>query len=538
VRPGTLPRVLSIRRQKRGCPWCKQLTRLLRASFADHETENIPKGCSLGTRSVSHPFLTNHKATTFSLRPHHGENAPLRYLLPVQARFSNPESSKHSYLPVSRAVDPSSFDYGMINENIKLCQSEHAMCGSSACRELTPTRLIECKTRVLRAAPNCQYVCLNYVWGDESTENAASNSQMLANIPQTVSDAILITLKLGMRYLWVDRYCIDQENREEKHDAIRNMDSIYREAFVTIIAAAGSGSEYGLPGVSRPRKATPFVNIGSHDFVAMNDLFMDMETSVWNTRGWTYQEMLLSSRRIIFTDYQIYFQCRAHQIMEQLDTTFESATLMKIITKNRPFFPTQKEIFTIDDLYFRLEEYYPRTLRYETDNINAFDGIFRHLSDRRSKGRGRADESMPGLYMTRRNPHFYGIPLWLQESEVFDNPETSVLWQSPDISDDDKVSLRFGIDLGWKVETRNMDISSTHAGVLVKPNSPSWSWASTKSWNHKRGRCRIRFSGRPDVIREAQNAYFIASVTHKSGQHMSMLDYTAQADDYTLFHPW
>jgi glutaredoxin len=44
VRPGTLPGVLSIRRQKRGCPWCKQLTRLLRASFADHETENIPKG--------------------------------------------------------------------------------------------------------------------------------------------------------------------------------------------------------------------------------------------------------------------------------------------------------------------------------------------------------------------------------------------------------------------------------------------------------------------------------------------------------------
>lgn len=92
-------------------------------------------------------------------------------------------------------------------------------------------------------------------------------------------------------------------------------------------------------------------------------------------------------------------------------------------------------------LYFRLEEYYPRTLRYETDNINAFDGVFRQLSDRTSNGRGRAHESMPGLYMTRRNPHFYGIPLWLQESEVTENPQTSVLWQSPEISDDDKVLL-------------------------------------------------------------------------------------------------
>ncbi|CAN9083409.1 unnamed protein product [Alternaria alternata] len=361
---------------------------------------------------------------------------------------------------------------------------------------------------------------------------------MLANIPQTVSDAMCVTLKLGMRYLWVDRHCIDQENREEKHDAIRNMDSIYREAFVTIIAAAGSGSDYGLPGVSRPRKATPFVKIGSHAFVAMNDPFMDMETSVWNTRGWTYQEMLLSRRRIIFTDYQVYFQCRAHQTMEQLETTFESTDLMKLITRNRPFFPTQKESFTIDDLYFRLEEYYPRTLRYQTDNINAFDGVFRQLSDRMSKGSVLDHKSMPGLYMTRHNPHFYGIPLWLQEPGVLDNPETSVLWQSPEISDDDKISLRFGIDLGWKVETRNMDISSTHAGVSVKPNFPSWSWASTKNWDHKHGRCRIRFSGRSNVIREAQDANFIASVTHKSGQHMSMLDYTAQANDYTLFHPW
>jgi hypothetical protein len=59
---------------------------------------------------------------------------------------------------------------------------------------------------------------------------------------------MFVTLKLGMRYLWVDRYCINQDDPEEKHGAIRNKDSIYRNAFVTTIAAAGSGSDYGLQG--------------------------------------------------------------------------------------------------------------------------------------------------------------------------------------------------------------------------------------------------------------------------------------------------
>ncbi|XP_044724639.1 uncharacterized protein HRG_02535 [Hirsutella rhossiliensis] len=32
----------------------------------------------------------------------------------------------------------------------------------------------------------------------------------------------------------------------------------------------------------------------------------------WNTRGWTYQELLLSRRLLFFTDSQVYFQCMSN----------------------------------------------------------------------------------------------------------------------------------------------------------------------------------------------------------------------------------
>lgn len=308
-----LPHNHFIRGQQGNFPICDQLTQLLRTFFGDKKAENLLRDFALHHLQLPHPTLTYSRGTLFWLEFNSGGNRLTIYLLPVQARFVDFKSGEHTYLPCSRTVEPSSVNYDLFNEYIRQCQSEHAtMCGRSIRCDFTPTRLIDCKERVLCSAPNCRYTCLSYVWGEEFAEDAASNNQILTDVPKTVSDAMFVTLKLGMRYLWVDRYCIDQDNPEEKHNAIRNMDSIYRNAFVTIIAAAGNNSDYGLPGVSRPRKATSLVKIGGHAFVAVQNPLTDIQTSIWYTRGSTYQEMLLSRRRLIFTDYQVYFQCSKH----------------------------------------------------------------------------------------------------------------------------------------------------------------------------------------------------------------------------------
>jgi hypothetical protein len=67
----------------------------------------------------------------------------------------------------------------------------------------------------------------------------------------------MATKELGFRYHWVDRYCTPQRNSEEKRRLIQNMGTIYRASAVTPIAAAGSGPDYGLPGIGPGLRDTP-----------------------------------------------------------------------------------------------------------------------------------------------------------------------------------------------------------------------------------------------------------------------------------------
>ena len=59
-------------------------------------------------------------------------------------------------------------------------------------------------------------------------------------LPKTIQDAIFVTHELGLRFLWVDTFCIVQDDEEEKAREISNMDRIFSEAEITIAAARAS----------------------------------------------------------------------------------------------------------------------------------------------------------------------------------------------------------------------------------------------------------------------------------------------------------
>ena len=147
-----------------------------------------------------------------------------------------------------------------------------------------------------------RFVALSYVWGEPSEE---PQSQW----PQTVLDAVEATKQLGFGYLWVDRYCIDQTNAAEKHSQISNMDSIYGMAEVTIIAAAGDGAARSLPGVGTDRVVPMRASARWAEYFTVPETDVDFLGSTWFGRGWTYQEGVLSRRRLIFTEYQVTFEC-------------------------------------------------------------------------------------------------------------------------------------------------------------------------------------------------------------------------------------
>jgi hypothetical protein len=55
------------------------------------------------------------------------------------------------------------------------------------------------------------------------------------------------TKLMGVRYLWIDCYCIVQDDDQEKHNQLWAMGSIYYNAHFTIIAAEGDIT-HGLRG--------------------------------------------------------------------------------------------------------------------------------------------------------------------------------------------------------------------------------------------------------------------------------------------------
>jgi hypothetical protein len=99
-----------------------------------------------------------------------------------------------------------------------------------------------------------KYLALSYVWVLPTRYNLRNCTSISRHLPKTIEDAIAVTINLGIRYLWIDKFCIPQNDAAEKHRQISVMASVYRSAEATIVVAVGTDPSHGLPGVGIPRK--------------------------------------------------------------------------------------------------------------------------------------------------------------------------------------------------------------------------------------------------------------------------------------------
>ncbi|KUJ10936.1 HET-domain-containing protein, partial [Mollisia scopiformis] len=210
-----------------------------------------------------------------------------------------------------RLLNPSVVDYDLLKSWLSVCRSMHTQrCCSGIRKTVNYLKFLDCETRKLVPAKSLPYITLSYMWGADERPPLYTE-QLGYNLPPTIEDSITVTLKLGYRYLWIDRYCINQQNKEQAMSQIQQMDTIYEDSEMTIVAAAGVGPTYGLPGVSRTRRPQPVANIGQLQLVSPGSVAREvLKESRWSTRGWTFQEAYLSRRRLTFTDEQVYYECR------------------------------------------------------------------------------------------------------------------------------------------------------------------------------------------------------------------------------------
>jgi hypothetical protein len=152
-----------------------------------------------------------------------------------------------------RPIDTSNIKWQQVREWIQKCDVEHIdYCERDETRDvlIDGFQVIDCETRkFVPGHAGCAYVALSYVWGSSSQTPQTLRSQ-LSRAPPTIEDAIICTQALGFKYLWIDRYCIDQDDLKTKHGLIQRMDQIYQNASLAIIDAAREGPDCGLSGVS------------------------------------------------------------------------------------------------------------------------------------------------------------------------------------------------------------------------------------------------------------------------------------------------
>lgn len=189
-------------------------------------------------------------------------------------------------------------DYSWLREEL----SSHEVDPGLRVRHRQPAgmRLIDCRTHQVIVAPrDAFYLALSYVGGTVPSPLLSTNQDdELPELPLTVRDAMLFAVNLGMRYLWVDRYCVSQDDEQQKHTQLASMGSIYARAWATIVAIAPENKP-GLPGVSIPQSEVVCITNPQGMLVNCDVADKAYRDCAWRSRAWTLQEAGLS-RQLVF----------------------------------------------------------------------------------------------------------------------------------------------------------------------------------------------------------------------------------------------
>lgn len=289
----------------------------------------------------------------------------------------------------SRILQRDRIEWEIVKDWIRHCQADHSVsCGRKQPLAVTGFEVIDCSSRkVVQLPHNLQFAALSYCWG-RSKESPTFAHRLPERTSRVVEDAIVATQKLGLQYLWVDRHCIDQSDPNTKHALIQNMDQIYHNAAITIIDAAGADPRYGLPGVSSTgRHPQETISFKGQKLISIPNMQQVVSSSKWGMRGWTYQEGLLSRRRLVFTDTQVYFQCLEEHFCESLSVPLEDVSRtyqreVKPLIRHTQAFPSQGAGMLHHHLYERIQEYLLRRLSHDSDILHAFTGILHHFAQK------------------------------------------------------------------------------------------------------------------------------------------------------------
>lgn len=318
---------------------------------------------------------------------------------------------RHNPVPLLKhdiSADPSSV--ALLNEIkdwIKHCEHEHPICNDAGqAGNFTPSRLLKLDDGVSLCIPHesVHFAALSYCWGTSkqpTTTKANLQARLghvdVAELPQTLKDAICICRGLGVNYIWIDSLCIVQDDEEDWVSQSAQMARLYSCARIVIAATTAADANEGF--LRQRDLPVTLTTTGSrrgalrwqtrrvrnhHPVIAAH---ADVRALPLSKRGWTLQEELLATRLLYFCPDEVVYRCKTSVRCECQRDEFEHATATDnadILTIWPP--PLRKLYFKFkahDETGFLFSirwgkivgEFSSRRLTYPDDALPALSGI-------------------------------------------------------------------------------------------------------------------------------------------------------------------
>ena len=346
------------------------------------------------------------------------------------------------------------------------CLTSHSKCfdiqSVTATRDILPLRLLDLAAPALHTdliklessealSVLTVYATLSHCWGGHCKTFLTSSSLgifqtgiHLNTLPRTFQEAVLLTRKLGIRYLWIDALCIVQDSHQDWSHQASLMGDFYANSSLTISATGSSDSGGGLYHSRSPLSVWPCRITATWDCFPVDKLVINKPGWVeertlepLGTRGWAFQEWLLSKRTIHLSQDQVRWECHclaASEVypkgLKDHDIDFHGVPTKSVIKLLK--------FKNASTLWRRIkEDYSEKHLTVATDKLTAFAGIARMV------------------HKVLKSPsEDYVAGLW--------RPELMT-------------------ELLWEKSTPTKEVKVIRKDHLSQYIAPSWSWASIDS---------------------------------------------------------
>lgn len=311
---------------------------------------------------------------------------------------------------------------------LEQCHKEHRSCDAAVAAKL-PSRLVSLVPfpRLVSTAgwtDRPRYATLSHCWGStqflkltKGNIDSFKHRLPVSELGATFQDALNITSRLGIDFIWIDALTIIQDDAEDWEKEAALMYTVYSNSCLNIAATSATDNSEGIR--TRDRSIVTSVEVeisvcGKRQwwqFSSRNFYMNAVLESNLASRAWTIQEKLLPSRTLHLGDQGALWECREF-IATELTPDGLSDDILADALVARPRDDSRRRHW--DSV---VQIYSDANLTFEEDKLPALAGIARRFQD------DNQDRYLAGMWK-------YGLErqlCWFLES----SPRQRPCWRAP-----------------------------------------------------------------------------------------------------------